>query len=140
MPKYTRHPKGKCVDDFQDWTLSSATAHVLSTYENKKPKDKKSFITQREIHISFKKDKQSHKRKAAKALKNPTFRAAMKLKMAVRKAQNNHKKVVSQARNRRRGAYDDSEDITYFDLCAEEEEEEGMREEALRQDTEDRWF
>ncbi len=140
MPTYTRHPKGMRVDDFQDWALSSATARVLSTYEKKKPKGKKSFISQREIHISFKKDKQSHERKATKALKksinkNPTFLAAMKLKMAVRKAQNNQKKVVSQARNRR-GAYDDSEDIMYFD----EEDEDDLREEALRQDLEDRWF
>jgi len=136
MPTRARQPKGKRVDDFQDWALSSATAHALSTYENKKPKGKKNFISQREIHISFKKNKQSHERKATKALKNPTFLAAMKLKMAVRKAQNKHKKVVSQSRNRRRGAYDDSEDIMYFD----DEDEDDMREEALRQDLEDRWF
>ena len=137
-PTFTRQLKGMRVDDFQDWALTSATAHFLSTYENKKPKDKKNFISQREIHISLKKE-------ATKALKksiskNPTFLAEMKLKVAVHKAQNKHKKVVSQARNRRRGAYDDSEDIMYFDLCAEEEEEKGMREEALIQDMVDRWF
>ena len=136
MPTFTRHLKGMRVDDFQDWALSSAAAGALSTYEDKKPKGKKRFISQREIHISFKKNKQSHERKATKALKNPTFLAAMKLKMAVRKAQNKHKKVVSQSRNRRRGAYDDSEDIMYFD----DEDEDDMREEALRQDLEDRWF
>ena len=92
MPTFTRQLKGMCVDDFQDWALTSATARALSTYENKKPKGKKNFISQREIHISFKKDKQSHERKATKALKNPTFLAAMKLKMAVRKAQSKHKK------------------------------------------------
>ena len=70
--------------------------------------------------------------------KNPKFLAAMKLKMAVRNAQNKHKKVVSKARNRRGGAYDDSEDILYFDLCEEEEEEKGMREEAIIQDMVDR--
>lgn len=42
--------------------------------------------------------------------KEPKILAAMKLKMAARKAQNKHKKVVSQARNRHGASYDESED------------------------------
>ena len=70
--------------------------------------------------------------------KNPEFLTAMKLKMAARKAQNKHKRIIAKARLARDN-YSQLEtinvgDATFVDLFDEWD----MREEALRQDMEDR--
>ena len=70
--------------------------------------------------------------------KDPEFLAAMKLKMAARKAQNKHKRIIAKARLARDNYSQlntiNMGDATLVDLFDEED----MREEALRQDMEDR--
>lgn len=70
--------------------------------------------------------------------KDPEILAAMKLKMAVRKAQNKHKRIIAKARLARDNYSQlntiNMGDATLVDLFDEED----MREEALRQDMEDR--
>ena len=49
--------------------------------------------------------------------KEPNILTALKLKMMLRKAQNKHKRVISQARKRRGASYDygDSDDESNYD-------------------------
>jgi len=75
--------------------------------------------------------------------KDPEILAAMKLKMAVRKAQNKHKRIIAKARLARDNYSQlntiNMGDATLVDLFDEEDmRAEDMREEALRQDMEDR--
>ena len=71
MPTSRRPTSNTFVDSFEDFVdpLDEFVDSLLSTYENKKPKNKKSFISQREIHLIFKKEKHRDERKANKALK-----------------------------------------------------------------------
>lgn len=71
MSKSCRPTSNTFVDSFDDFVdpLDDFVDSLLSTYETKTLKSKKNFVSQREIHLIYKKEKQRDERKANKALK-----------------------------------------------------------------------